>query len=380
MGGALPSPQGPVIPACCAFAYLPIAARSSAHTPVLIYPFSLMNMKSMPLALAAVLSLALFGCGHSEIDTVKAAAVPQDATHTYETALSNRSSCEKDEWRSFKGDTNRTVVEYRCDLKDAAALLAALRQQKINDTQHDFQGYFQGLDRTAESIGQRNPELLEKQLADAQSQLAQLQANSASSRADSPEALKQAIVNRESAIQAAQSSVERAQRELNDARNDKAGVQKELDRFELQEKDALAQIEKAYGRITKATEVFQWYVRDDDVVPAWSGVELTKQDGSTARQDRNWQQTMWDLLNHRGDDHVHAVLNVPDHIGPRLQPSSRESAPASQVTDPGKPSNSQGQACFDANLKDFHNGMGEDAPVSTDMMNEWRSQCGLPLV
>lgn len=335
----------------------------------------------MPLALAAMLSLALFGCGHSEIDTVKAAALPQDATHTYDTALSNRSSCEKDEWRSFKDDTNRTVVEYHCDLKNGAALLAALRQQKISDTQHDYQGYYQGLDQTAENIRQKNPELLAKQLADAQSQLAQLQANGASSGADTPEALKQAIGNRESAMQAAQSAVERAQRELNDARNDKTGVQQERARFEQAEKDAFAQIDRKYGGVTKASEVFQWFVRDAEVVPAWSGVELTKQDGRTVRQDRGWPQTMWDLLNHRGDDHVHAVLNVPDNIVPSQQPSSPASAASTtQAPNAGRASGSQGQACYDAKLKDFRNSMGEDKSVSNDAMNEWRSQCGLPSV
>ncbi|MFM0722386.1 hypothetical protein PQQ53_01675 [Paraburkholderia strydomiana] len=263
------------------------------------------------LALAAFLSATLAGCGHSEIDTVKAAIVPQDSTHTYETALSNRDSCEKDSWRTFKDDTNRTIVEYRCDLKNGAALLAAFRQQKIADTQHDFQGYSNGLDQTAGNI--QNPEQLEKQLADAQNQLAQLQAHGAPS-AETPEALKQGIVNREGAMEAAQSAVERAQRELDDAKNGLAGVQQERARFEQQEKDALVQIDKTYDGVTKATEVFQWYVRDDEVVPAWSGVELTKQDGSSVREDRGWQQTMGDLLNHRGDDHVHAVLNIPDNI------------------------------------------------------------------
>lgn len=368
------------MPACCAFVHLAVGIRFSAYAPLSTRPFLPMNTKSMPLALAAILSLALFGCGHSEIDTVKAAAVPQDATHTYDTALSNRSSCEKDEWRSFKDDTNRTVVEYRCDLKDGAALIAAFRQEKISETRHDYKGYYEGLDRTAESIRQRDPEQLEKQLADAQSQLGQLQANGAPPTADSPEALRQAIVNRESAMQAAQSAVERAQRELNDARDDKAGVQQERVRFEQQEKNALAQIDKQYGGIAKATEVFQWFVRDDGVVPAWSGVELTKQDGNTARQDRNWQQTMRDLLDHRGDDHVRAVLGVPENIVPGRQPSSSDSAAAtSQATDTGKAPESRGQACYDSKLKDFHGGMG-DAPISNDMMNEWRTQCGLPSV
>lgn len=299
------------MPACCAFAHLAVGIRSSAYAPLTTRPFLLMNTKSMPLALAAILSLALAGCGHSEIDTVKAAAVPQDATHTYDTALSNRSSCEKDAWRSFKDNTNRTVVEYRCDLKNGAALLATFRQQKIADTKRDFQGYYNGLDQAAGSI--QNPDQLAKQLADAQSRLAQLQANGAP-RADTPEALRQEIVNRTSEMEAAQSAVERAQRERDDARSNQTGVQQERARFAQEEKDALAQIDKTYSGITKATEVFQWYVRDDQVVPAWSGVELTKQDGSTARQDRNWQQTMWDLLNHREDDHVHAVLNISDNV------------------------------------------------------------------
>lgn len=278
-----------------------------------------MNMKFTTLASAALLSLALAGCGHSEVDTVKAATVPQDSTHTYETALSNRDSCEKDSWRTFKDDTNRTVVEYRCELKSGAALLAAFRQQKISDTQHDFQGYFNGLDRTAGSI--QNPEQLETQLADAQSQLAQLQANRAPS-ADTPEALKQGIVNSASAMEVAQSAVERAQRGLDDARSNQTGVQQERSRFEQQEKETLAQIDKTYGSVTQTSEVFQWYVRDSDVVPAWVGVELTKQDGSTVRQDRGWQQTLWNLLHHRGDDHVHAVLNVPDDIVAGQQPSA----------------------------------------------------------
>ncbi|WP_245163565.1 hypothetical protein [Burkholderia latens] len=192
-----------------------------------------MKMKFTMLVSAAFLTLALAGCGHSEVDTVKAATVPQDSTHTYGTALSNHDSCEKDSWRTFKDDTNRTVVEYRCELKNGAALLAAFRQQKIINTQRDFQGYYHGLDQTAGSI--QNPGQLEKQLADAQSRLAQVQANGAPS-ADTPEALKQGIVNRESAMGAAQSAVERAQRELDDARSNQTGVQQERERFEQQEK------------------------------------------------------------------------------------------------------------------------------------------------
>lgn len=279
----------------------------------------------MSLALAAVLSLALSGCGRSEIDTVKATAAPQDATHTYGTALSNRDSCDKDSWRTFKDDTNRTVVEYRCELKNGAALLAAFRQQKIADTQRDFQAYYHGVDQTTEQAS-HNPEAAEKELADAQNKLAQLQsqtdkAKSNATASGDPGALRQAMVNQDD-VAAAQRAVEQAQQHLDDAKTTLAGLPQERARFEQQEKDALAQIDKTYGCVTRASEVFQWHVRDNEVVPAWVGVELTKQDGSTVLQDRGWQQTLWDLLNHRGDDHVHAVLNVPDNIAAGQQPSA----------------------------------------------------------
>ena len=37
-----------------------------------------------------------------------------------------------------------------------------------------------------------------------------------------------------------------------------------------------------------------------------------------------------------------------------------------------------GEACCEAKLKDFREGMGEEAPISNDMMNEWRGECELP--
>ncbi len=193
------------------------------------------------------------------------------------------------------------------------------RQQKIVDTQHDFQGYSNGLDQTAGNV--QNPEQLEKQLADAQNQLAQLQANGTPS-ADTPEALKQGIVNREGAMEAAQSAVERAQRELDDAKNGLTGIQQARARFEQQEKDALAQIDKTYSGVTNATEVFQWYVRDDEVVSASSGVELTKQNGTTVRQDRGCSRRCRICSTTGAMITFIAVLNVPENIAPGQQPSA----------------------------------------------------------
>lgn len=284
-----------------------------------------MNMKSVTFASAAVLSFALAGCGHSEVDAVKAASVPQDPTHTYETALSKRDSCEKDAWHTFKDDTNRMVVEYRCDLKNGVELLAALRQQKIHDTQSDYQGYYRGIDQSIESTKQ-GPETWQKLLDEAQAKLAQLQANGAQANAnigqeDPAQALRRAVVNNEmGAVASAKFSVEQAQEHLNDAtgnlERNLASLQQERARFEQSEKDALAQIDKTYSGVTRTSEVFQWFVRDDQVVPAHAGVELEKQDGSVTRLDRDWRLTMRDLLSYRGEDHVRYVLNVPANVVP----------------------------------------------------------------
>ncbi|WP_334032898.1 hypothetical protein [Burkholderia gladioli] len=270
-------------------------------------------------ALVTAMCAALAGCGHSEIDTVKAAPIPQDSTHTYETALSNRSACERDEWHTAKDDSGRTIVEYRCDLKDGAALIAAYRQKQILDTRNDFQGYLRGLDQTTEQAKQ-SPEFWEKALADAQSKLAQVQsqadaAKSSATASGDPSALRQAMVN-QADVEGAQRAVEQAQQHLADAQNTLTSLPQERARFEQQEKDALAQIDGAYGGVTKTTEVFQWFVRDDSIVPAWSGVELTKQDGNTVRRNKDWQRTMGDLISHRGDDHVHYALDVPDNVAP----------------------------------------------------------------
>jgi len=35
------------------------------------------------------------------------------------------------------------------------------------------------------------------------------------------------------------------------------------------------------------------------------------------------------------------------------------------------------QDCYDVKRKNFRNGMGEEAPISNDMMSEWRGQCGI---
>ncbi|MWL88593.1 hypothetical protein GA566_14290 [Cupriavidus sp. SW-Y-13] len=335
----------------------------------------------------AVLSLALTGCGQPEATAVKAATVPEDSTHTYETALSNRDSCAQDAWRTTNDDTGRLVVEYRCTMRNGPELLAALRQQKIRETRDEYQRYYRGLDQSIESTRQ-GPATWEKLLAEAKDKLARLETNGAQNHThradeDPAEALRRAAVNSEMGAGAsAKFAVEQAQQHLTNAKanleKELASLQRERTRFERAEKDALAQIDKSYDGITKASEVFRWFVRDSHVVPAWSGVELLKQDGSVAHWNRDWKLTVRDLLHHRSEDHVRYVLNVPANVTLGQATTSSEPAPAPTVSDSRQQSGTQGEACYDAKLKDFRNGMGEEAPVSNDMINEWRGQCSLP--
>ena len=278
-----------------------------------------MNMKLKAFALMT-LGLALTGCGHSEIDAVKATVVPQDSTHTYSTALSERDSCEKDEWRTFKDKTNRTVVEYRCFLKSGAQLLATLRQQKIRETQSDYQGYYRGIDASIEET-KKGPETFEKILAEAQDKLAQAQADEAKANAkvgyeDPIQAKRRAAVNSEMGpVAGANFSVQQAQQHLNDAKDNLekrlAIMQQERSRFEQAEKAALVQIDKTYDGVTKASEVFQWFVKTSEVIPAQASVEFEKQDGSVTHLNKDWNLTMRDLLHYRGEDHVRYALNAP---------------------------------------------------------------------
>jgi hypothetical protein len=136
---------------------------------------------------------------------------------------------------------------------------------------------------------------------------------------DPVQALRRAAVQSEMGSAAsARFSAEQAQQHLNDAKGnlDKnlVSLQRERARFEQEEKDALAQIDKTYDGIVKASEVFRWFVNDKEVVPVSAGVELEKRDGSITRLNKDWKLTMRNLIQYRGDNHVRYVLDVPDHI------------------------------------------------------------------
>jgi hypothetical protein len=88
---------------------------------------------------------------------------------------------------------------------------------------------------------------------------------------------------------------------------------------------------------------------------------------------------MRDLLGHRGGDHVHYALDVPNNVALGMQSSALETAKASASEASQLPS-SQGQACYDAKLRTSEAVWGEEAPISNEVMNERRRQCVLPPV
>lgn len=60
-------------------------------------------------------------------------------------------------------------------------------------------------------------------------------------------------------------------------------------------------------------------------------------------------------------------------FGRSANPVVSQAAPALS-----KPKSRKGEGCYEAKLKDYQKGMGPGAPVSYDVMNEWRGECGMP--
>jgi hypothetical protein len=345
-----------------------------------------MSLLLTKLRTATLMTILLAGCDSSDVTAVKKATVSKDQTHTYETALSGRASCDSEEWRTFKDDNNRTAVEYRCALKSAPELIAAMRVRKINEVNKDFQNYYQALDQRAEEIKQA-PAFEARHAAEAKQKLAQTEADEAKANQqfaheDPVSAMKRAAVRNEiGSLASARFIAERSQQSANDAASNLernlASLQREKGRFEQDEKNALAAIEKSYGGITKATEILQWVVKGDEVFPSWAGVEFQKQDGTTIRVNKNWSMYMRDILHYRGDDHVRYALDVPGDVVPgQLNATEPSAKKASSV--PIQEAGNSKEVCYANKLKNLKEGMGEEAPVSNDMMQEWRSQCGLP--
>lgn len=90
--------------------------------------------------LYVLIPFILSGCGESEqVKKVKSFVYDAiDSSITVGNALDNRPICKSTDWKAFKGDRNRDIVEYRCHLKleEPNHYLASLFESSIIDMQN----------------------------------------------------------------------------------------------------------------------------------------------------------------------------------------------------------------------------------------------------
>jgi hypothetical protein len=69
------------------------------------------------MTLAALASMALAGCGNSDISKVKAMKFDANPTYTIDQAFGHRKVCESVKWDTLVDERSRNLVEYRCTFK-----------------------------------------------------------------------------------------------------------------------------------------------------------------------------------------------------------------------------------------------------------------------
>ncbi|MED5525611.1 MAG: hypothetical protein VX447_12785 [Pseudomonadota bacterium] len=74
----------------------------------------------------------IYGCGSSPIDVVKEYRMFMDESYTVEQAFEHRDVCSGVDWSSFKDKRGRTIVEYKCDLRDSKTFLTGLTETKLS--------------------------------------------------------------------------------------------------------------------------------------------------------------------------------------------------------------------------------------------------------
>lgn len=337
------------------------------------------NMKrSIRYAIAAAwLCTLLAGCEDSEIGKVKAADLPGDRTQTYGSALSERGACKRVTWKTFKDERNRSAVEYRCELNDAVSELNKVRDAQIEDINGYLKAATENLSSAIDGAAgdaARYARLLDEKKAELQQIDEKIQAQTAGM--DGPEALRAQQVLGDARAYAA-SQVQRYQAELDKANAGEtaASLKGSLKRYQDQYANSIANLHRKYDGVKSVTEVIQWVVKDSDVFPLYFGFDIDSDLGKQ-RTDISAQFAahLRQIVRNRGQAYV--ALVAPTVLAG--VPATTDKVPApTPVTGTNSGTAVAGQACYDAKLKEFRSAMGEEAPVSNDMMNEWRGQCGI---
>ncbi|VVE52281.1 hypothetical protein PIN31009_04735 [Pandoraea iniqua] len=269
-----------------------------------------MNLSIRYCVATALLCALLTGCEDSEIGTVKAASYPGDQTHTYGSALSDRAVCKSTSWKTFKDASNRSAVEYRCELNDAVAALNKVRDAQIDDLNGYLKASNDNLSKAIEGTAgdaDRYAKLLEEKKAVVQQidEKAQVQL----AGMDGPSALKAKQVLDASRAYAV-SEVERYQAELDKAKAGgnaeslKASMQSYQDRVTTD----IASLHAKYDGVKSVTEVIQWAVNDKTVVPTYFGFEIDSANGKqTVDKSSQFTGYLRQIVANRGQDYVTLV-------------------------------------------------------------------------
>lgn len=266
-----------------------------------------MNLRLRYGVAAALLCALLAGCEDSEIGQVKAANDPVDTTHTYGSALSERAACKSISWKTFKDSSNRTAVEYRCELNDAVAELNKVRDAQIDEINGYLKASNDNLGKAIEGAAgdaARYAKLLEEKKAELQQIDEKSQAQMAGM--DGPSALKAKQVWDASRAYAV-SEVERYQAELDKANSGANTTSLEGSRQSYQQRYAndIANLHRQYDGVKSVTEVIQWVVKDKEVIPAYFGFEIDSELGKkTTDKSAQFRGFLQQIGQHRGQDYV----------------------------------------------------------------------------
>ncbi|MFJ2995140.1 hypothetical protein [Pandoraea sp. NPDC087047] len=266
-----------------------------------------MDLKLRYCIASALLCTMLTGCEDSEIGLVKAATYPADQTHTYGSALSKRAACKSITWKTFTDDSNRSAVEYRCELSDAVPQLNKVRDTQIEEINGYLKASNENLGKAIDGVAgdaARYAKLLEEKKAELQQIDEKSQAQMANM--DGPSALKAKLVSDASRAYVA-SEVARYQAEFDKANSGESAASLKGSMQSYQERYAndISNLHRKYDGVKSVTEVIRWVVKDKEVIPAYFGFEVDSELGKkSSDKSSQFKGYLQQIVLNRGQDYV----------------------------------------------------------------------------
>lgn len=270
-------------------------------------------MNRVKLVLCAVCGVMLAGCGSSAVSTVQESKYEQDPTFTMGQILNNREVCESVSWRTIKDDRNRTVVEYRCDLKSSGDLLRSTAKAYVAEEERSFTAYLAVLDanlqKKKDSL-QRHKEDLAR-IEGASSDQALMSALDLQTEGMSPEVQALEIQRVKSERVASLSSlIDSGEREIVSWEGAQSQNRSQL----AAEQEAKVRTAKALGQAKEVQEVYRWVIDSDgNPVLTYGGYEILADGGSTLQSIKYPYPAMY-----MGKAAENKARNFEEYVGPDL--------------------------------------------------------------